>query len=188
MDNNLTPEETQAGLDKIAKGDMPDSTNITKVIVDGYKDGALIAGAWYIGPEVALGKALVGGAVSSGVNSYFQWEHLNQPENANETWSYKSSAASFATGMLAPGRSVYTNFGIGMASSVFTDGANVNAQSEALVGGLAGGAFSILVPMGVNKYIGKEIPGIIYDIGSGFASGTASDVTHEYLKSKEKGK
>ncbi|WP_227898033.1 hypothetical protein [Escherichia coli] len=35
MDNNLTPEQTQAGLDKIAKGDMPDSTNITKVIVDG---------------------------------------------------------------------------------------------------------------------------------------------------------
>ncbi|WP_249941565.1 hypothetical protein [Escherichia coli] len=39
MDNNLTPEQTQTGLDKIAKGDMPDSTNITKVIVDGYQDG-----------------------------------------------------------------------------------------------------------------------------------------------------
>ncbi|EEV4502466.1 hypothetical protein EKE57_004651 [Escherichia coli] len=45
MDNNLTPEQTQAGLDKIAKGDMPDSTNITKVIVDGYQDGVMIAGA-----------------------------------------------------------------------------------------------------------------------------------------------
>jgi filamentous hemagglutinin len=50
VDNNLTPEETQAGLDKIAKGDMPDSTNITKVIVDGYQDGVMIAGAWYLVP------------------------------------------------------------------------------------------------------------------------------------------
>ncbi|EPM9474700.1 hypothetical protein ACVQZV_003913 [Escherichia coli] len=49
MGNNLTPEQTQAGLDKIAKGDMPDSINITKVIVDGYQDGVMIAGAWYLG-------------------------------------------------------------------------------------------------------------------------------------------
>jgi len=35
VDNNLTPEEKQAGLNKIAEGDMPDSTNITKVIVEG---------------------------------------------------------------------------------------------------------------------------------------------------------
>ncbi|WP_238981772.1 hypothetical protein [[Enterobacter] lignolyticus] len=45
QDNNLSPEQTQAGLDKIAKGDMPDSTNITKVIVDGYQDGVMIAEA-----------------------------------------------------------------------------------------------------------------------------------------------
>ncbi|BBR59204.1 MULTISPECIES: hypothetical protein [unclassified Klebsiella] len=31
VDNNLTPEETQAELDKIAKGDMPDSTNRKKL-------------------------------------------------------------------------------------------------------------------------------------------------------------
>ncbi|HBA8651423.1 TPA: VENN motif pre-toxin domain-containing protein, partial [Escherichia coli] len=44
--NNLTPEQKQAGLDKLAKGELPDGANISKVIVDGYKDGVLIAGAW----------------------------------------------------------------------------------------------------------------------------------------------
>lgn len=42
--NNLTPEQKQAGLDKLAKGELPEGANISKVIVDGYKDGVLIAG------------------------------------------------------------------------------------------------------------------------------------------------
>ncbi|EPU6503895.1 hypothetical protein [Escherichia albertii] len=36
--NNLTPEQKQAGLDKLAKGELPEGANISKVIVDGYKD------------------------------------------------------------------------------------------------------------------------------------------------------
>jgi len=47
QDNNLTPEQTQAGIDKLVKGDLPEGANIAKVIVDGYKDGVLIAGAGY---------------------------------------------------------------------------------------------------------------------------------------------
>ncbi|EPL6128686.1 hypothetical protein [Klebsiella aerogenes] len=46
--NGLTAVQKQAGLDKLAKGDMPDGVNITKVIVNGSVDGALITGAWYI--------------------------------------------------------------------------------------------------------------------------------------------
>jgi filamentous hemagglutinin len=45
QENNLTPEQTQAGLDRLAKGDLPEGANITKVIVDGYKDGVMIAGS-----------------------------------------------------------------------------------------------------------------------------------------------
>jgi filamentous hemagglutinin len=56
VDKNLTPEQTQAGLDKLAKGDLPEGANITKVIVDGYKDGVLIAGAAYLGPAASLVK------------------------------------------------------------------------------------------------------------------------------------
>jgi filamentous hemagglutinin len=55
VDKNLTPEQTQAGLDKLAKGDLPEGANITKVIVDGYKDGVLIAGAAYL-PAASLVK------------------------------------------------------------------------------------------------------------------------------------
>ncbi|EPY2164782.1 hypothetical protein ACXAR1_005050 [Escherichia coli] len=85
---------------------MPDSTNITKVIVDGYQDGVLIAGAWYLGPAVSVGKAAVGGVTSAAVNGGFQWYGLSQPGSENQSWDYKGSASSFITGMLAPGRTV----------------------------------------------------------------------------------
>ncbi|AOV95947.1 hypothetical protein A9798_02580 [Edwardsiella hoshinae] len=35
---NLTPEQKQAGLDKLAKGELLERFNISKVIVDGYKE------------------------------------------------------------------------------------------------------------------------------------------------------
>jgi|SRR5476649_231383 len=47
VDNNMTPEQTQAGLDKLAKGDLPEGANITKVIVNEYKDGVLIASSLF---------------------------------------------------------------------------------------------------------------------------------------------
>ncbi|EPD4929068.1 adhesin, partial [Escherichia coli] len=112
VDNNLTPEQTQAGLDKIAKGDMPDSTNITKVIVDGYQDGVMIAGAWYLGPAASAGKVLGGGLLGLAANSGYQVYDLNQPQNANKSWDYLGSATSFTTGMMAPGRGVLANTGI----------------------------------------------------------------------------
>ncbi|MGR3753756.1 hypothetical protein [Edwardsiella anguillarum] len=46
--NGLTPEQKQAGLDRLAKGDLPEGVNITKAIVEGYQDGVMIAGAWYL--------------------------------------------------------------------------------------------------------------------------------------------
>jgi filamentous hemagglutinin len=49
-DNNLTPEQNQSGLDKLAKGDLPEGENITKAIVEGYQDGVFIAGAFYLAP------------------------------------------------------------------------------------------------------------------------------------------
>lgn len=121
VDNNLTPEQTQAGLDKIAKGDMPDSTNITKVIVDGYQDGVMIAGAWYLGPAASAGKVLGGGLLGLAANSGYQVYDLNQPQNANKSWDYLGSATSFTTGMMAPGRGVLANTGIAMGGAFFTD-------------------------------------------------------------------
>ncbi|MBV8044545.1 hypothetical protein [Pluralibacter sp.] len=61
VDHNLAPKETQAGRDKIAKGDMPDSTNITKVMVDGSSDMAFAFVAWELGLAASAGKAVGGG-------------------------------------------------------------------------------------------------------------------------------
>ncbi|MCT6144229.1 hypothetical protein MTQ80_20690, partial [Escherichia coli] len=139
VDNNLTPEQTQAGLDKIAKGDMRDSTNITKVIVDGYQDGVMIAGAWYLGPAASAGKVLGGGLLGLAANSGYQVYDLNQQQNANKSWDYLGSATSFTTGMMAPGRGVLANTGIAMGGAFFTDGPNTASLAGAGIGAGLGG-------------------------------------------------
>ncbi|MDF7680579.1 VENN motif pre-toxin domain-containing protein [Enterobacteriaceae bacterium ESL0689] len=60
QDNNLSPEQTQEGIDKLATGELPEGANIAQTIVNGYKDGALIAGAWYLGPAASVGKVVSG--------------------------------------------------------------------------------------------------------------------------------
>jgi filamentous hemagglutinin len=47
VDKNLTPEQTQLGLDKLAKDELPEGANTSKTIVEGYQDGVMTAGAWY---------------------------------------------------------------------------------------------------------------------------------------------
>lgn len=96
--NNLTSEQKQAGLDKLAKGELPEGANISKVIVDGYKDGVLIAGAWAGGlfgeyaPGIVnsvTGKEIPGfvydywGGVASEFSSGFIKE-LNKPKGSSE--------------------------------------------------------------------------------------------------------
>ncbi|WP_252393152.1 hemagglutinin repeat-containing protein, partial [Escherichia coli] len=135
--NNLTPEQKQAGLDKLAKGELPEGANISKVIVDGYKDGVLIAGAWYLGPAASVGKVIGGGVIAEIANGTYQWFDLSQPGNENKNWDWKSSASAGITGMLAPGRTVGQNVGIAMGSAFFTDGPNAGA-----IGGAAAGAWA----------------------------------------------
>ena len=89
--NNLTQEQKQAGLDKLAKGDLPEGANITKAIVEGYQDGVMIAGAWYLGPAATAGKVLGGGLLGLAANSGYQTYDLSQPQNANKSWDYLGS-------------------------------------------------------------------------------------------------
>ncbi|EEV0525106.1 adhesin [Escherichia coli] len=159
MGNNLTPEQTQAGLDKIAKGDMSDSINITKVIVDGHQDGVMIAGAWYLGPAASAGKVLGGGLLGLAANSGYQFYDLNQPQNANKSWDYLGSATSFTTGMMAPGRGVLANTGIAM-----------------------GGAFGKYAPVGVDKVLNaNNIPNFVYDAIGGVGREFINGFTKEAL-------
>ena len=64
--NNLTPEEMQAGLDKLAKGDLPKGANISKAFVEGYQDGVFMAAAVYLGLVVAVGKGVTGAVIGGG--------------------------------------------------------------------------------------------------------------------------
>ncbi|HFS2448412.1 TPA: hemagglutinin repeat-containing protein [Escherichia coli] len=166
--NNLTPEQKQAGLDKLAKGELPEGANISKVIVDGYKDGVLIAGAWYLGPAVSVGKAAVGGVTSAAVNGGFQWYGLSQPGSENQSWDYKG-ASSFMTGMLAPGRTVTANTAIALGGSVFSDGANIKSQSGTALGAYAGGYVGEYFPVILRPVLGNSAS-TVGDIGGGFVS------------------
>ncbi|HED2547844.1 TPA: VENN motif pre-toxin domain-containing protein [Raoultella planticola] len=146
VDKNLTPEQTQSGLDKLAKGDLPEGANITKVIVDGYKDGVLIAGAAYLGPAASIGKVVGGGVIAEIANGSYQWFDLNQPGNENKNWDWKGSVSAGITGMLAPGRAVGQNVGIAAGGAFFTDGPDVGSIGGAAIGSWAGGKFGELAP------------------------------------------
>ncbi|HGU1992091.1 TPA: hypothetical protein ACM7HW_004968, partial [Escherichia coli] len=71
-----------------AKGELPEGANISKVIVDGYKDGVLIAGAWYLGPAASTGKVVSGAVISAIANGTYQWYDLSKPGNENKSWDY----------------------------------------------------------------------------------------------------
>ncbi|EFD0564767.1 filamentous hemagglutinin, partial [Escherichia coli] len=190
--NNLTPEQKQAGLDKLAKGELPEGVNISKVIVDGYKDGVLIAGAWYLGPAASVGKVIGGGVIAEIANGTYQWFDLSQPGNENKNWDWKSSASAGITGMLAPGRTVGQNVGIAMGSAFFTDGPNAGAIGGAAAGAWAGGLFGEYAPGIVNSVTGKEIPGFVYDywggVASEFSSGFIKDLNKPKGSSEDKKK
>lgn len=100
--------DINAALNKNAKGDLPEGANITKVIVDGYKDGVLIAGAAYLGPAASIGKVVAGGTIAEIANGTYQWFDINSeqnqslPESQRKTWDYWSSANAGITGMLGP--------------------------------------------------------------------------------------
>lgn len=172
-------------LDKATKGDLPEGVNITKVIVDGYVDGALITGAWYIGPAATVGKVLSGAIIAEIANGTYQWFDLSQPGNENKNWDYKGSISAGVTGALAPGRGIWQNVGIATGGSIFSDGLNAGGQIGAGTGALAGGLFGLYAPGAVNSIIGKELPGFIYDIGGAFTSEAITDAGKSIIKKQE---
>uniref|UniRef100_UPI0038D4F007 hemagglutinin repeat-containing protein n=1 Tax=Enterobacter bugandensis TaxID=881260 RepID=UPI0038D4F007 len=152
----LSLEEKQAGLDKLAKGDLPEGANITKVIVEGYQDGVMIGAAWYLGPAASVGKVVGGGVIAEIANGGYQWFSLSQPGNENKSWDYKSSISAGVGGMLAPGRNTWQNVGIAMGGAFFTDGPDTGSLIGSALGSWAGGKFGELAPFPgeVNDLIG----------------------------------
>jgi len=185
VDNNLTPEQTQAGLDKLAKGDLPEGADITKVIVNGYKDGVLIAGAAYLGPAASVGKVVGGAVIGAIANGSYQWFDMSQPGSENKSWDYKGSVSAGITGALAPGRGVWQNVGMAAGGAVFTDGPDIGSIGGAAAGAWAGGVFGVYAPKIVNSVTGKEIPGFVYDYWGGVASEFSSGFIKDLNKPKD---
>ncbi len=193
QDNNLMPEQTQAGLDKLAKGDLPEGENITKAIVEGYKDGVLIAGAWYLGPAASIGKVVGGATIAEIANGTYQWFDINSvqnqslPESQQKTWDYWGSGNAVITGMLAPGRGILPNVGIAAAGSVFTDGANAGAVGGAIAGGLIGGGGGKYSPDLLSPVFGSSA-GFWSDVGSAYISEATGSAIKDAINNQDNNK
>lgn len=175
--NGLTAEQKQAGLDKLAKGDMPDGINITKVIVNGSVDGALITGAWYIGPAATAGKVLGGAIIAEVANGTYQWFDLSKPGNENKGWDYKGSAVAGVTG--APGRGVWENLGIAAGGAIFNDGPDKGSLAGTGAGWVVGSVVGVIAPPVLDPVLGP---------GSGFVSEVIGSVGGEFIGNKVKDK
>lgn len=188
--NPATPEEIKYASAKLVTGELPEGANITKAIVEGYQDGVMIAGAWYLGPAASVGKVIGGGAIAEIANGSYQWFDLSKPGNENKSWDWKSSASSGIAGMLAPGRTIGQNVGIAAGSAFFTDGPDTGSIGGAAAGAWAGGLFGEYAPGIVNSLTGKEVPGLIFDATGSFGSeilgGYVKDAVNSPQPSSEK--
>ncbi|WNN48564.1 VENN motif pre-toxin domain-containing protein [Siccibacter colletis] len=180
--NPATEEQIRYASDKLVTGTLPDGANITKVIVEGYTDGVLIAGAWYLGPAASVGKVVGGATLAEIANGSYQWFDMSRPGNENKTWDYWGSTSAAITGALAPGRSVTQNVGIAAGGALFTDGPDAKAIGSAAAGAWAGGLFGEYAPGFVNSITGKEIPGLVYDFWGGVSSEYVSGFIKDYGK------
>ena len=81
MLNPITDEQRQHATDKLLTGTMPEGQDISKAIVDGYTDGVLLGGAWYLGPAATVGKVVVGATLSGSANSAYQWPVRQRKQN-----------------------------------------------------------------------------------------------------------
>ncbi|MEB5971478.1 VENN motif pre-toxin domain-containing protein [Pantoea dispersa] len=197
-EHNLTPEQKQAGLDKLTQGDLPDGANITKVIVNGYYDGVLIAGAAYLGPAASVGKVVGGAVIAAMANGTYQWFDINSEknqsrhENQQTTWDYWGSASAAVTGALAPGRGLLQNVGIATTGAALSNGADIGAIGIAAGSAGLGWGFGEYAPGVVNSLTGKDAPGFIFEaissLGTEFLGGYTQNLLNTLTpqKSSEK--
>ena len=181
VDNNLTPEQTQAGLNKLAKGDLPEGANIRKAIVEGYQDGVFIADAFYLAPQIAIAKGIIGAVIGGGANSAFQYMNM-APDGE---FSYYSATVAAGAGYLAPGYNIGGNTLINMGGAFMTDGPSLSGQGGAIAGSLAGGTFGKYAPDLLAPYAGSA-SGVLGDIGAALIFESINDRTKNIVNEKEK--
>jgi filamentous hemagglutinin len=156
-------DEIQAAMSHYAKGDMPEGADIAKVIINGYADGAMIAGAIYLGPAASIGKVAVSSVLSGGANAAYQWYDMNQPGHETKTYDYWSTTAAAVTGGLAPGRGIPANIGIAIGGTIFTDKTDPGALTGSAAGSLFGGVIGTYAPTVLKPVLGPSA-GMVSDI------------------------
>lgn len=184
-DTGATAQQINAAMSKNVKGDMPEGVNISKVIVNGYKDGVLIAGAWYLGPAASIGKVVGGAVIAEIANGTYQWFDINSvknqslPENQQKTWDYWGSASAGITGALDPGRNIWQNAGIAAGGTLFTDGPDKGALTGTGAGWVIGSVVGVVALPVLKPVLGPS---------SGFVSDVIGSVGGEFIGNKVKDK
>ncbi|WP_338534182.1 hypothetical protein ACEPWQ_22660 [Leclercia adecarboxylata] len=133
-DNNLKPGQTQAGLDKLAKMDLSENANVTKAFIEWYHEGVFIADAFYLAPQIAIAKGIIGAVIRCGTNSAFQYMNM-APDGE---FSYYSATVAAGAGYLAPGYNIGGNTLINIGGAFMADGPRLSGQGGAIAGSLMG--------------------------------------------------
>ncbi|XBW24255.1 VENN motif pre-toxin domain-containing protein [Pectobacterium colocasium] len=189
--NPITEEERQYAMHRLVTGVMPEGQDISKAIVNGYTNGVLIAGAWYLGPAASVAKVVGGAIIGEIANGTYQWFDINSEKNQSlpvyqqKTWDYKGSISAGITGALAPGRGVWANLGIAQGGAIFTDGLDKGALSGTSAGWAFGTAVGLIAPPLFDPVLGSgsaPVGDIIGAIGGEFISNAVKDEVNEKKK------
>lgn len=182
--NPMSDEEKIKASQHMAEGDMPDSTNITKVVVNGSKDGVMLMGAGYLAPVATIGKVVGGVVIAEIANGTYQWFDINSEQNLSlpvsqqKTWDYKSSLSVGVTAALTAGRSPLAGLGIAYGGTLFTDGADPGAFAGTTSGWIFGSLVNVVAPPLLSPVLGPgsaPIGDIIGSVGGEFIGNAVKD-------------
>ena len=182
--NPMSDEEKVKASQHMVVGDMPDSTNITKVIVNGYKDGVMIAGAAYLAPVATAGKVVGGIVIAEIANGTYQWFDINSEKNLSlpvsqqKTWDYKSSLSAGVSAALVAGRGPLAGLGISYGGTLFTDGADPGAFAGTTSGWIFGSLVNVVAPPLLSPVLGPgsaPVSDIIGSLGGEFIGNAVKD-------------
>ncbi|MBV8044548.1 adhesin [Pluralibacter sp.] len=182
--NPMSDEEKAKASQHMAEGDMPDSTNITKVFVNGYKDGVMLASDAYLGPVATAGKVVGGIVIAEIANGTYQWFDINSEQNLSlpvsqqKTWDFKSSLSVGVSAALVAGRGPLEGLGIAYGGTLFTDGADPGAFAGTTSGWVFGSVVNVVAPPVLSPVLGTggaPIGDIIGSLGGEFIGNAVKD-------------
>lgn len=84
QDNNLTPEQTQAGLDKLAKGDLPEGQQPATALIKDWGAGATTVVAPVLLPATATAGSVIGAGAIGGSANVFNQLNSGEPFSATD--------------------------------------------------------------------------------------------------------